>query len=299
MGLSPKLGLIQAMATKLWGRYSPISVIPYTEGLYLFQFFDESALSRALYGGPWHIGGIPLLLRKWTAEIKPVDFSASLIPVWVQLKQVPFELLTKEGLSYLASAIGKPSHMNQDCSKMLASDRVSVCVDVDFSKPLLDELTVEFDGCQRTIPLSYSWKPQFCVSCNKWGHHQLTCSTKRTTVQWVPKATSVVSPTTDNFNQPAGSSVLPSNPLLGGDSKLQTVTQLTASDSSDVSGTLTAHEESQLYSVPLNGGAVAEVSSKILSTVIPTDCNISSPPSTLPGLTADTSNPVPPLSTAK
>ncbi|KAJ4846301.1 hypothetical protein Tsubulata_017137 [Turnera subulata] len=147
MGLSPKLGLMQAMATKLWGRHSPVSVFPYTEGLFLFQFLDESSLSRALHGGPWHIGGIPLLLRNWAAGIKPVDFSESLIPVWVQLNHVPFELLTNEGLSYLTSALGKPSHMNLDCSKILSSDRVSVCVDVDFSKPLLDELTVEFDGC--------------------------------------------------------------------------------------------------------------------------------------------------------
>ncbi|KAJ4825729.1 hypothetical protein Tsubulata_001234 [Turnera subulata] len=209
MGLSPKLGLMQAMATKLWGRHSPVSVFPYTEGLFLYQFLDESSLSRALHGGPWHIGGIPLLLRNWTVGIKPVDFSVSLIPVWVQLNHVPFELLTNEGLSYLTSALGKPSHMNLDCSKMLSSDRVSVCVDVDFSKPLLDELTVEFEGCQRTIGVSYSWKPQPCDSCNKWGHHKLACPTKRSTVQWVPKTTIVVPPTTDKSNQPANISVSP------------------------------------------------------------------------------------------
>ncbi|KAJ4830964.1 hypothetical protein Tsubulata_032485 [Turnera subulata] len=101
MGSPPKMGLIQAMAMRLWGRQSPVSVVPYTEGLYLPQFSDESSLTRALYGGPWHIGGIPLLLRKWEAGIGLVDFSTSLIPVWVQHKKVPFELLTKEGLSYL------------------------------------------------------------------------------------------------------------------------------------------------------------------------------------------------------
>ncbi|KAJ4827635.1 hypothetical protein Tsubulata_008252 [Turnera subulata] len=148
---------------------------------------DESSLTRALYGGPWHIGGIPLLLRKWEAGIGPVDFSTSLIPVWVQLKKVPFELLTKEGLSYLASAIGKPSHMNQDCSKLLSSDQVTICVEVDYSKPLLDKIAVEFDGCTRSIDVSYSWKPQFCDLCNKWGHHYMACSLKKPTVQWVPK----------------------------------------------------------------------------------------------------------------
>ncbi|KAJ4834479.1 hypothetical protein Tsubulata_005628, partial [Turnera subulata] len=40
------LGLIQAMAMKLWGRQSAVSVVPHTEGLYLFQFSDEHSLAR-------------------------------------------------------------------------------------------------------------------------------------------------------------------------------------------------------------------------------------------------------------
>ncbi|KAJ4850536.1 hypothetical protein Tsubulata_048069 [Turnera subulata] len=187
MGKPPKLGLIQAMAEKLWGRQGSVSAIPYKEGLYLFQFPTDNSLSRALHGGPWHIGGIPLLLRTWDVNIMPVDFSTSVIPVWVQMKHVPLELLTKEGLSYLASAIGKPLHMNQDCSKLFTTDRVNVCIDVDYSKPLLDELAIEIDGCCHTIDISYSWKPMHCDLCNKWGHHRLACSAKPPSVQWVPK----------------------------------------------------------------------------------------------------------------
>ncbi|KAJ4846497.1 hypothetical protein Tsubulata_004019 [Turnera subulata] len=157
------------------------------DGLYLFQYPTDSSLSRALQGGPWRIGGIPLFLRKWDVNIKPIDFSASVIPVWVQLKHVPFELMTNEGLSYLASTIGKPIHMNQDCSKLFSSDRVTICIDVDYSKPLLDELAVALDGCTRTIKISYSWKPICCDMCHKWGHHHLACPTKQPSVQWIPK----------------------------------------------------------------------------------------------------------------
>ncbi|KAJ4821819.1 hypothetical protein Tsubulata_023929 [Turnera subulata] len=228
MGLAPKLGLIQAMAMKLWGRQGPVSVMNYTEGLSLIQFSDEPSLSRALHGGPWHIGGIPFLLRKWEAGIQSVDFSTSLIPVWVQLRRVPFELLTTDGLSYLTSAIGKPSHMNQDCSKLMSSDRVNVCVEVEYSKPLLDQLDVEFDGCTRTIDVSYSWKPQFCDICRQWGHHSIACSLKKTSIQWVPKPKPVVSqsvaevpaavnkPTcmTSNHPQVAIPSLVASDPLL-------------------------------------------------------------------------------------
>ncbi|KAJ4822414.1 hypothetical protein Tsubulata_036411 [Turnera subulata] len=192
MGKPPMFGLIQAMAGKLWGRYGAISVAHYKNGLYIFQFPSDSALSRALFGGPWHIGGIPLLLRKWEANIEPVDFSTSVIPVWVHLREVPLELLTKEGLSYLASAIGTPLHMNQDYSKLFVTERVSLCVNVDFSKPLLEKLDIAFNGGTRSIDVTYSWKPQLCVLCNAWGHHSTACSLKKPSVQWVSKVSVAV-----------------------------------------------------------------------------------------------------------
>ncbi|KAJ4849046.1 hypothetical protein Tsubulata_031303 [Turnera subulata] len=187
MGNPPKISLIHAMATKLWGREGAVTVVPYKEDLHLFKIPSDLSLSRALHSGPWHIGGTPLLLHKWEVNTKPVDFTTSLIPVWVQLKHVPFELMTKEGLSYLASAISKPLHMTQDCSTLFSTDRVNVCIEVDYSKPLLEALTIAFDGCNRTINISYSWKSLFCDQCHKWGHHLLACSAKQTIVQWVPK----------------------------------------------------------------------------------------------------------------
>ncbi|KAJ4844169.1 hypothetical protein Tsubulata_026930 [Turnera subulata] len=175
------------MADRLWGRNGAFFVAHYKDDLYLFQFPSDSSLSRALFGGPWHIGGIPLLLRKWDADIKSIDFSTPIIPVWVHLGKVPLELLTKEGLSYLASAIGTPLHMNQDYSKLLVFDRVSLCINVDFSKPLLEEIAIAFNGGARIIDISYSWKPQLCDLCKSWGHCSLACSLKKLVTQWIPK----------------------------------------------------------------------------------------------------------------
>ncbi|KAJ4849755.1 hypothetical protein Tsubulata_042992 [Turnera subulata] len=68
MGVMPKMGFIHAIFNKLWGRQGPISVSPYKEDLILVQFPIESALLRALSGGPWHVGGIPLVLRRYSSR---------------------------------------------------------------------------------------------------------------------------------------------------------------------------------------------------------------------------------------
>ncbi|KAJ4831670.1 hypothetical protein Tsubulata_020883 [Turnera subulata] len=206
MGNAPNIGLMNAMASKLWGKQGPVSVTHYKASLFLFQFPTEASLSRALFGGPWHIGGIPLLLRQWSSIIEPVDFTADTFPVWVQLRHVPPELLTSEGLSYLASVVGKPMHTTQDYSKVF-SDRANVCVDVDFSKPLVSSIPVNIDGSLRTIDVSYSWKPEFCEICKCWGHHQLACTvSKPLTTQWIPKMTAPV-PNFDANPAPAQQSV--------------------------------------------------------------------------------------------
>ncbi|KAJ4830619.1 hypothetical protein Tsubulata_034312 [Turnera subulata] len=108
MGKAPRLGLIHAIFNKLWGREGSIITVPYKEDLFLIQFPTESSLSRALYGGPWHVGGVPLHLRLWDSK-------------------------TWEGLSILGSAIGKPLHMDQDCTRLLKPDRINLCIEVDFS----------------------------------------------------------------------------------------------------------------------------------------------------------------------
>ncbi|KAJ4826094.1 hypothetical protein Tsubulata_015191 [Turnera subulata] len=187
MGTAPNIGLMNAMASKLWDKQDSVLVTHYKASLYLFQFPSEASLSQALFGGPWHIGGVPLLLRQWSSTIEPVDFTVDAFPVWVQLRHVPPKLMTCEGLSYLASAIGKPMHTTQDYSKVF-SDRANVCVEVNFSKPLVSSLPINLDGNMRTIDVSYSWKPEFCECCKCWGHYQLACTaTKPVISQWVPK----------------------------------------------------------------------------------------------------------------
>ncbi|KAJ4824487.1 hypothetical protein Tsubulata_033137 [Turnera subulata] len=189
MGTAPKIGLIHTIANMLWGRVGAISVSKYKDDLFLFQFPNESAYSRALHRGPWHVGGIPLLLSPWSSSFQKLDSSSAVFPVWVKFKNVPLELLTHEGLSYIASAVGTPMHTDQDCSKLFRDNCANVCIKVDFSQPLKHELPVDINGERMIIDIAYSWKPQWCAKCRTWGHHELLCPNKKSLTQWVKKVT--------------------------------------------------------------------------------------------------------------
>ncbi|KAJ4828525.1 hypothetical protein Tsubulata_002854 [Turnera subulata] len=189
VGTAPKIGLIHAILNKLWGD-GAISVSLYKDGLFLLQLPNEATYLRALSRGPWHVGGVPLMLWPWSSSAQKLDLSSSCFPVWLKLKHVPLELLTKEGLSYLASTLGTLLHTDRDCSKLFNNDCANVCVKVDFSKPLLHELKLDLNGEIVTIDVIYSWKPLFCDVCKNWGHHELACPSKKAVKKWIPKAIS-------------------------------------------------------------------------------------------------------------
>ncbi|KAJ4849228.1 hypothetical protein Tsubulata_011478 [Turnera subulata] len=70
IGNTPKVGLIHTVLNKLWGRDGEVSVSPNKDGLFLFQLPNEAAYSRALYHGPWHVEGVPLILCPWRSSVK-------------------------------------------------------------------------------------------------------------------------------------------------------------------------------------------------------------------------------------
>ncbi|KAJ4821962.1 hypothetical protein Tsubulata_034557 [Turnera subulata] len=122
-----------------------------------------------------------------SASLQKLDIFAAKIPVWTKLKHVPLELLTREGLSYLANAIGKPLHVDQDCSRLFKGNCANICIEVNFSQPLKHELVVDFNGETVRIEVSYSWKPQRCDFCKDWGHHELACAKKKPITKWIQK----------------------------------------------------------------------------------------------------------------
>ena len=73
--------------------------------LFIIQFPNSSTRDRVLESGPWHIQNKPLIVRKWEPGMKSIEFNMAKLPVWIQLRAVPLELLTQKGLSYIASAI--------------------------------------------------------------------------------------------------------------------------------------------------------------------------------------------------
>jgi hypothetical protein len=99
------------------------------------------------------------------------------IPVWIKLHHVPLEYWTNKGLSYVASALGVPLHVNATTlMRKRLTYHARVCVEIDASKVLVKEFDLQCpNGIIITILVEYEWLPSRCSSCNVFGHNLATC----------------------------------------------------------------------------------------------------------------------------
>ena len=98
------------------------------------------------------------------------------MPIWAHIHNLPLEYWTTDGLSYIASAIGKPIYV--DCMTA-ACRRISyarICIEVSAEDELLKTLEIGSDDTtygepeKVSLKVEYPWTPVRCAHCKKFGH---------------------------------------------------------------------------------------------------------------------------------
>ena len=122
-------------------------------------------------------------MRKWERGINFAGTGVPKIPVWIQMYNVPVELWTAEGLSYLASAVGEPLYANSLTELKRRLSFARICVLIDASKPIVKQFGVNLSDHDRDqdpvvslIRVSYQWIPPVCEHCKVFGHSSGKCS---------------------------------------------------------------------------------------------------------------------------
>lgn len=103
----------------------------------------------------------------------------STIPLWVHFFNVPLELWTGPGLSYVASSVGRPLYADQLTESGQRLSFAKICVEVDCSSPLPSSFDLKYaNGDMVEIRVQYPWKPMMCSDCTVFGHGVSNCPKK-------------------------------------------------------------------------------------------------------------------------
>lgn len=195
-GVMP-LNSVSTIAHKLWGSKGLLSVMQKNSRTFIFKFNSLAAMNSVLAHGTWYLERKPMIVSPWG---KKLDEKIEEMPIWVKLSDVPDCYWTKEGISRLASVIGKPLFADKLTSKFETLPFAKVCVNYRLGTPLpasisaitIDPLTEE--KITATVSVTYPSKLMICSCCHSLGHLPGACPvTKRVWVQKQAKP----SPTTD------------------------------------------------------------------------------------------------------
>ncbi|KAF7145736.1 hypothetical protein RHSIM_Rhsim04G0248900 [Rhododendron simsii] len=130
---------VRKIAMNIWARFGIRDVLSNEKGFFFFLFEGEK-FHQLLESGPWHFGGKLLILKLWHPRLKLEKDWLSTIPLWVHFYNIPLELWTGPGFSYIASS--------------------------------------DANGDVVEIKIHYPWKPMMCSDCMVFGHGSSTCPKK-------------------------------------------------------------------------------------------------------------------------
>ncbi|KAL2235621.1 UNVERIFIED_CONTAM: hypothetical protein Sindi_1294300 [Sesamum indicum] len=103
------------------------------------------------------------------------------VPIRIKLRHLPMEFWTTEGLSTVASGVGKPLYPNAITRACTRLDFARVCVIIDVKQKLNKHIIVmapNEDGGETPckVDVEYEWLPPKCTTCMQMGHMTKECT---------------------------------------------------------------------------------------------------------------------------
>ncbi|GAV92806.1 DUF4283 domain-containing protein/zf-CCHC_4 domain-containing protein [Cephalotus follicularis] len=178
---------VKEILGRKWGQVGSFSIHVVGNGVFLVKFENGQARDWVLDNGPWDVWGYHLAIRPWSQGISLSLGECKSMPVWVILKGVPVQYWNKMGLSYIASVLGKPLHMDASTTNRYALIYARVCVDMDATSTFPESITLEMeDGRTTIIGVEYPWQPATCTLCKVFDHSNRSCP-RATRREWMPR----------------------------------------------------------------------------------------------------------------
>ncbi|GJV53841.1 RNA-directed DNA polymerase, eukaryota, reverse transcriptase zinc-binding domain protein [Tanacetum coccineum] len=190
---------------RMWSKYGLLDVKAHTNGNCFFKFRNEAGLNEVLEKGPWIVNNRPMFVQKWDPIIGMDKKEMSTIPIWAKLTNVPLEAWSNEGISALASRLGKPLIMDNMTTRMCKHgsgkmEYARVLVEFDVKKGFKDKIVIQYRNKEnevkgsKTVNVEYLWKPDICSHCSVFGHDFNKCGKRPKTVDEIEKERENVKP---------------------------------------------------------------------------------------------------------
>ncbi|GKC46667.1 zinc knuckle CX2CX4HX4C containing protein [Tanacetum coccineum] len=134
---------------------------------------SRAGLEAVLEGGPWLIRKSLIILKKGSMDTRLLKEELTRILIWVKLHDVPIQVFEEDGISLIATFIGKPvmldSYTISMCNDSWGRSSFARClIEVSSEVNLMDVVTIGIpyligeNFTKETIRVEYEWRPSRC-----------------------------------------------------------------------------------------------------------------------------------------
>ncbi|GJR79144.1 zinc knuckle CX2CX4HX4C containing protein [Tanacetum coccineum] len=202
--------VVEYYARNNWAKHGLKRIMMNNKGFFFFKFDSRAGLEAILEGGPWLIRNSPIILKKWSMDTRLLKEELTRIPIWVKLHDVPIQVFEEDGISLIATFIGKPimldSYTSSMCNDSWGRSSFARClIEVNSEVDLVDVVTIGIpsltgdDFIKETIRVEYEWRPPRCDICKIFGHVHDHCP-KKVVSPSIVATSNVVTPTVEKIN---------------------------------------------------------------------------------------------------
>ncbi|GJV61155.1 zinc knuckle CX2CX4HX4C containing protein [Tanacetum coccineum] len=201
--------VVEYYAGNNWVKHGLKRIMMNSKGFFFFKFDSRAGLEAVLEGGPWLIHKSLIILKKWSMDTRFLKEELIRIPIWVKLHDVPIQVFEEDGISLIATFIGKTvmldSYTSSMCNESWGRSSFARClIEVNSEANLVDVVTIGIpslsgDGfTKETIHVEYEWRPPRCDICKIFGHVHDHCPKK--VASPIVTTSNVITPTIEKTN---------------------------------------------------------------------------------------------------
>ncbi|GJZ01931.1 zinc knuckle CX2CX4HX4C containing protein [Tanacetum coccineum] len=160
------------------GKHELKRIMMNSKGFFFFKSNTRVGLEAVLEGDPWLIRKSLIILKKWSMDTRLLKEELTRILVWVKLHDVPIQVFEEDGISLIATFIGKPvmldSYTSSMCKDSWGKSSFARClIEVNFEVDLVDVVTIGIPSLTRD---GYT-KETICPSAKQNVRYELKTTT--------------------------------------------------------------------------------------------------------------------------
>lgn len=173
----PSQGTLHNIVNGIWSKhYRDISVSKMEGFAFLFRIPNAATRARVVKQCLWQIEGQTMFVDKWEPGVVPTKPELTSAPIWLELRQVPFQFFNEDGLERIAGLVGDPRFLHPTTANKTNLEVAKVFTIIDPRKPLPEAVNVQFDSGEISrVLVSSPWMPPVCESCKEIGHVTRKC----------------------------------------------------------------------------------------------------------------------------